>query len=305
MRGHDWARTLSPVAGKERDEQIADAARRGLAVLSWASVDLGEGLIVRVSDHAIRFGDDGDSVRMALSAMAAQLVADELGLILPTAPICDRLHQQAEVLVTPCLQTPDAHMGDTSRAVEHSDAVDAKVAGRPGLVSTEGKDWVLSSRLLQDKNLACNYGWHDTAAPYSSPRGLRLWQTVGYAHNIAHSDYSQTQRYVLPSAELCEAMRLGDRRVSDDGPLPLRYPGVLAPGDTEPMTPVVAPAQMPLLKLGSLGADVVRWQTIAGATPDGDFGPATESATKRWQSAHGLTPDGVVGPDTWRSAMVG
>jgi peptidoglycan hydrolase-like protein with peptidoglycan-binding domain len=53
---------------------------------------------------------------------------------------------------------------------------------------------------------------------------------------------------------------------------------------------------------GSKGQQVAAWQTIIGVKADGDFGPATEAATKKWQTAHGLTADGVAGPQSWAAA---
>jgi peptidoglycan hydrolase-like protein with peptidoglycan-binding domain len=47
------------------------------------------------------------------------------------------------------------------------------------------------------------------------------------------------------------------------------------------------------------GDAVERLQKALKITPDGNFGPETESAVKRLQERHGLTPDGVVGPETW------
>ncbi len=73
--------------------------------------------------------------------------------------------------------------------------------------------------------------------------------------------------------------------------------GALPPPPTGPVRPV--------LKRGSTGLAVTTWQhklSQAGFGPlvvDGDFGPATEGATKRFQSASGLTPDGIVGSKTY------
>jgi peptidoglycan hydrolase-like protein with peptidoglycan-binding domain len=42
-----------------------------------------------------------------------------------------------------------------------------------------------------------------------------------------------------------------------------------------------------------------------GLAVDGDFGPATNSATRSFQSSHGLAVDGVIGPNTWSSLASG
>ncbi len=60
---------------------------------------------------------------------------------------------------------------------------------------------------------------------------------------------------------------------------------------------------MNTIRKGSTGADVVQWQKIIGANPDGNFGAATEGLTIKWQKAHQLVADGVVGPATWAVAV--
>jgi peptidoglycan hydrolase-like protein with peptidoglycan-binding domain len=47
------------------------------------------------------------------------------------------------------------------------------------------------------------------------------------------------------------------------------------------------------------GNPVARLQHALGMTPDGEFGPETESAVRRLQARHGLNIDGVVGAETW------
>ncbi len=54
----------------------------------------------------------------------------------------------------------------------------------------------------------------------------------------------------------------------------------------------------------SAGNAVSRLQAALHVSPDGDFGPETESAVRRLQARHGLTVDGVVGPATWNEIGV-
>src|ERR1700741_5228310 len=68
-------------------------------------------------------------------------------------------------------------------------------------------------------------------------------------------------------------------------------------------------ASMQILRRGSEGDDVRRWQRFLigqdfmRSMADGVFGPATEQATRAFQGAARLGPDGVVGPMTYAAAM--
>ena len=48
------------------------------------------------------------------------------------------------------------------------------------------------------------------------------------------------------------------------------------------------------LHVGSRGAEVVSWQKVVGAKPDGIFGVNTETANREWQRKHNLTVTGFV-----------
>src|SRR3954452_14236495 len=45
---------------------------------------------------------------------------------------------------------------------------------------------------------------------------------------------------------------------------------------------------------GAQGRAVKTLQKAVGATPDGDYGPATQKAVRKWQKAHSLPTSGVV-----------
>lgn len=65
---------------------------------------------------------------------------------------------------------------------------------------------------------------------------------------------------------------------------------------------VAGQASPVVLRVGSTGADVRRWQRVIGEREDGHFGPATKVATETWQRANGLAADGMVGARTWARA---
>jgi hypothetical protein len=66
---------------------------------------------------------------------------------------------------------------------------------------------------------------------------------------------------------------------------------------------------LPLLKRGSKGAAVKRWQALlntrgAGLKEDGDFGTNTGRETRDYQRDKGLTVDEKVGKNTWSEMLV-
>lgn len=238
--------TLPPIAGPEREQAIIEAVSRGEhCAIDWADVAMGR-VVIRVAHDALRLA----GVRVNVTAETAQRLADLLGCTMPTPKISDAIHLEATVRISACTQSHDMlHMADTDRMLMHSEAVRQKIAGRKGLASTLGKEWVLSAALRPGG--AVNYGWHDHAAPYVGPGGLRMWQTGGTKHNGEHTDYSQIYRPVsrrctvdgIP-ADLSGVLR-GDlgaevsRDVSYDGILAhVRQPGVVelaaAAGALEP-----------------------------------------------------------------------
>lgn len=56
---------------------------------------------------------------------------------------------------------------------------------------------------------------------------------------------------------------------------------------------------MQTLKLNSKGTEVQILQSLLHLTPDGSFGPKTQTALIAFQRQHSLTPDGICGAKTW------
>lgn len=79
--------------------------------------------------------------------------------------------------------------------------------------------------------------------------------------------------------------------------------GVAGPLTFAALCRVTAPTDRPELAVDSTG-EQVRWvQRRLGRTPDGVFGPRTESAVIEFQRDRGLTPDGKVGRRTWAALI--
>ena len=73
--------------------------------------------------------------------------------------------------------------------------------------------------------------------------------------------------------------------------------GTLPPPPPPP--PASTPTGYPTLARGSSGPDVALGQKVVGATPDGEFGPLTESAVRTWQGSHAVAVTGVLDQPTW------
>jgi hypothetical protein len=244
-----------------RTKAVLAAVRAGIALpIQWKMVCTkagGHQACFFVATDTLRFGvegpndnpEDWDWVRVAVDATTAQQIADVLGVLMPTARLCDLAYQSADVKLEPHVQSPVR--ATTKAMLEHHARIEAdrreaqrrlaREAGLVGdvasafanrtdlLVSTIGKDWILAPELWpQDGprhplgvNGAINYGWHTRrpptrSGPYEWPGGGQhaavLWQQPGRRHNRWHVDYSQwCSRFVHP-----ECIVDGEKRATTD-----------------------------------------------------------------------------------------
>jgi hypothetical protein len=193
---------------------VVQAVKDGKAQFEWAEVVShldGRDLVISVFRDAMKF----DGVRWPATAVQMQQIADMIGCMMLTPKVCDLIWQQADMSFDAIVNI-NGNIVATTPIPLYSDEVDKKIAylgGCDGIVASVGKYWVLTNKLADWQKLGmkygvhscCNYGWHSSAAPYAGvTRGLKVWQSPGYAHNDAHVDPSQTIRLMSRYAALID-----------------------------------------------------------------------------------------------------
>ncbi len=224
-------------------------------IILWSEIDCSRdghsARIVVSSDCAMLMGHRGpgtfvpdrtgpDRYRVRASNLVAQVLADRIGALLPTTRVCDLAWQQAMVAVPAHTQSSGPEMATLPAFLEQHDWIEKHVAGRPGLVRTVGKEYVLSNKMVAGR--LCFYGWHDPRALFKGPTGLSVYQPLGIGGNPGHLssyfDYSHALTFMgsdmLIDGELYDVKRvLRDpqlcRLLSDEGPVPVRHPDVPDP----------------------------------------------------------------------------
>lgn len=181
-----------------REERYLSDIANGRGEYEWAPIVLHGGshsLTVRVMSDALMLS----GIRIAVRPPTLQAIADHLGAVLLTPKLCDAIWAQADIKIPPSPGAP--HATDEAIAA-HSARVSRLVAKRHGLVSTAGKDWVLTNRLVGRRDKAANYGWHAPGKywlgirlhPSETLPGIGVIQPLATVHGVGHVDYSQTVR---------------------------------------------------------------------------------------------------------------
>jgi hypothetical protein len=226
--------------GPDRDAAILQYIRGGNYDVSWAQLVAGP-VSINVFADALKI----DGIRINVSALLQQQIADLLGCMLLTPKIADLLYAARAVTLDPSPQSIDA---STTAMIVHSKRVDDALAaaggvGPGGIVQTSGKHWVIANALEAHPGRAENYGWHFAGATFGGSSwegavtpGMRLIQGQGWAHDMSHVDYSQTcflmhRACIVNGTPMDLAAVLTDAdlasNLSHEGPLRvLRQPGV-------------------------------------------------------------------------------
>ncbi len=201
---------------------------------AFVALTLGEGeasVTVAVAADYLALGSDDDFVRIPMSPLTAQRVADAFGCSLPTRRLVDRIYAAAEIKLAPAPLPPGAAMASNAYYARHNRLVErALPPGAHGrLVAGHKKDVVLTNALASRPGRVAIYGWH-------RQNGEAIQGLNATSHENTYADYSHGIRLVGNVAfvgggprELAELLRSPELSapLSDEGPLRVtRVPGV-------------------------------------------------------------------------------
>jgi hypothetical protein len=141
-----------------------------------------EPFTVWVTPDYLAVGHDTDFLRVPLTPMTAQRLADRLGCALPSPGLVDAIWRAADVQLTPEPMPPGPAMTTVSAFLEHHNRIERQRAGRGGLRAGHKKDVVFVSGVT---NRVAIYGWHRTNGQPIQPLYTRHTATwVDYSHGI-------------------------------------------------------------------------------------------------------------------------
>ncbi|NLI76081.1 MAG: hypothetical protein GX442_06520 [Candidatus Riflebacteria bacterium] len=177
-------------------------------------------------------GTDEDFVRIPMSPIAGQVLADRFGCLLPTAKMVDEIYRQAAVQLLPQPMSSGAYANWQARMTknefyrEHQRLVESqrtRTGHRLGdLLAGHKKDVLISNFLDSHRKNVVIYGWHD-----KRNQGKPI-QGYGFSHENTYADYSHGIRLVSRTVTVDGVDRpiaevLGDpvlsRLLSNEGPM--------------------------------------------------------------------------------------
>lgn len=175
---------------------------------------------VEVMPDYLAVGSDADFVRVAMSPLTAQRIADCFGCSLPTRKIADDIYRQAAVKLEPIPLTEAREAVETF--IKHNDLIERQRAGKELglLVAGVKKDVVVSNRLGEKPNRVALFGWHKMdGSPIQPLTIVHVNWYVDYSHGVrlvrrtvSLDGKPRDIRHVLHDAALCGLL-------SDEGPL--------------------------------------------------------------------------------------
>lgn len=196
--GSEFLAATANLSRDAREESIFDAVVRGVVpsfVHQFADVALEHDSLrglVRVSLDYVGIGTDDDFVRIPMSPITAQRLADHFGYVLPTRWLVDAIYQAAALKLEPRPLPPGSQMMSNDYYRRHHELVEKQRAGRGGLlVAGHKKDVVVTPQLVKRPTQVAIYGWHRLNGKPIQPLSL--------VHEASYADYSHGIRFLRPT----------------------------------------------------------------------------------------------------------
>lgn len=145
----------------------------------------------------LAIGTDRDFVRIPMTPITAQKLADRFDALLPTVKLVDAINQQAQTKLTPRpMPVRGAAMKTNQSYARHHALVERDLSRRGvgNLVSGHKKDIVITNRLAHRPGQVAIYGWH-------RPTGRPI-QPLSLVHHNQYADYSHGVRLVSRHIEI-------------------------------------------------------------------------------------------------------
>jgi hypothetical protein len=199
----DFLRTFQPVTMTAKDK----AGREHTAT-------------IEVMPDYLAVGSDTDFVRVPMSPLTAQRIADAFGCALPTRKIVDDVYRASTIKLEPIPLTEAREAVETF--VKHNGLIEQQRRGRELGIAVAGikKDLVVTNRLGEKPNRVAVCGWHKLdGTPIQPLTIVHVNWYVDYSHGVRLMKRTVTVdgkprdvRQVLHSADLCGLL-------SDEGPI--------------------------------------------------------------------------------------
>lgn len=177
--------------------------------------------IVFVMPDYLAVGSDDDFVRMPMTPMTAQKIADAFGFTLTTRKLANDIYRQAATKLEPLPMTEDRE--STKTFFIHNIMIQKQLEGkiRGALTAGTKKDVVITNRLKEKPNRVAIYGWHRLNGEPIQPLTI--------VHAATYRDYSHGIRLVKNMIRIDDTSTLTITEVlkdphlcalvSDEGPI--------------------------------------------------------------------------------------
>ncbi len=202
FRASDFVNRTQDMAPADREGEILKNLRRGnipnfLRKMVPVHFVMGTSrgnvaAIIWVMPDYLAIGNDSSWMRIPMSPITAQRIADHFGLVLPTPKIVDLIYQNSTIKLEPQNLPPGPAMTSMDYILRHHLMVQSQLANKFGfgskLVAGHKKDIVLTNELLSKRRRVAIYGWHRLSGQPIQPLSL--------VHGERYLDYSHGVRLV-------------------------------------------------------------------------------------------------------------